>query len=460
MRRTHRLSIIWKITIWYTIFLCLLAFMIVAVTYHVSGRIVKNSSRNHLISVVEEATELIEYDDGVLEIDDEMDFLNHGVYLSVYNQDNDLLLGVLPKNFESTDLYLAETVETITIAQEEWYLYEKEKELEDFGVVTMRGMVALTTGLENQSVTTKVLIFMSPLIIIVATVGGYLITKRAFLPVNQMRKTVEQISSGKDLTKRLNLGDEKDELYKLAKTFDQMFERLEDAFEREKQFTSDVSHELRTTVSVILSHCEYALEQQNGAETQKALQNIYQRTIRMSNMIGQLLVLSRSDQGFVMIQAEEVSISELLEVIVEDARERAKEKNIMIYTDIAENLIVQGDETMLVRFFMNLISNAICYGKEGGFVRVSLSKEEDCIVGAIQDNGIGIAEEEQEKIWRRFYQVSSSRTSTKDGGVGLGLSMVQWIAKAHGGDISVESKLGEGATFRFWIPVKGPSSNE
>lgn len=456
----RKISIIWKVTIWYTIFLCILAVMVVSFTYLVSERIINRTSRNHLVSVVENLAEEIEYDDGVLETDNDIDFLDNGVYVSIYDEENSLLLGMVPKNYDISNSYPLETIEKTKIMQEEWYVYEKHKELYGYGNIIIRGMVVATTAAGNQSVSTRVLLIMSPIIILIATVGGYILTKQAFRPVNEMRRTVEQISSGKDLTRRVNLGDGEDELYKLAKTFDQMFERLEDAFEREKQFTSDVSHELRTPISVILSQCEYAMEQQNGEETSEALQSIYHQTQRMSKMIAQLLVLSRGDQGFIKLSLEEVSISELAEVIVEEAMEKAEQKNIKIYTDIEENIKMQGDETMLVRFFVNLISNAICYGKEDGWIRVVLKRENDLVTGKIEDNGIGIAAEEQEKIFRRFYQVDSSRASSEDGNLGLGLSMVHWIAKAHGGEVAVESKLGVGSIFKFYFPINGPVKEE
>ncbi|MDO5294138.1 MAG: HAMP domain-containing sensor histidine kinase [bacterium] len=452
MNGKRRVSIIWKITIWYTIFLCILAVMVVSVTYLVSVRIIKTSSKNNLITIVEDVAEEIDYEDGILEIDDEIDFLDHGVYVSVYDQENELLLGLLPKNYNPSASYKNDTVEMISISQTDWYVYEKTMRIDNYGVVKIRGLVEVASTFENQSVSTRVLLLMSPVIILIATVGGYLLTKEGFKPVNQMRKTVEQISSGKDLTKRVNLGDGEDELYKLARTFDQMFERLENAFEREKQFTSDVSHELRTPISVIISQCEYAMEQQNSLETNEALKSIYQQTRRMSAMIGQLLVLSRSDKGFQKIVLEEVDLSELLEVIIEDVKEKAEQKDITIYTEISENVKLQGDETMLVRFFLNLLQNAIKYGRKGGYIKITLGKEDEMIFGIIKDNGIGIAKEEQEKIWLRFYQVNPSRSSEIDGNLGLGLSMVRWIAEAHGGGVSVESELGVGSTFRYWFP--------
>ena len=421
----RRISIIWKVTIWYTLFLCILAVMVVSVTFLVSGRIIERTAKTELIDLIEELADEIEYEDGVLEADEEIDFLKNGVYLTIYDEENHLLMGTVPDNYDYNQTYSEATIETIVISQTKWYVYETHKSIPGYGMIAVRGLVEASEGLVNQLISTRVLMILSPIIILIAVIGGYIMTKQAFRPVNQMRQTVERISSGKDLTRRVNLGEGTDEIYKLGKTFDQMFERLEDAFEREKQFSSDVSHELRTPVSVILSQCEYALEQQNGTETTEALQSIYRQTKRMSRMIGQLLLLSRSDQGMVKLTMEEVNLSELLDVIVEEEREKAKKKDIVIHSEIMKNIVIQGDETMLVRFFVNLISNAICYGKEGGMVIVVLQRDGQMVHGAVEDNGIGIAAEEQEKIWRRFYQVDSSRQAKEEGNLGLGLSMVQ-----------------------------------
>lgn len=243
----RKMSIIWKVTIWYTIFLCILAVIIVSVTYLVSGRIVNHTSKSHLIELTSEAAEEIEYEDGVLETDDEVDFLDDGVYLSIYDEEKHFLFGLVPKNYDYNQSYSEKTLVKQSISGEDWYIYEIQKTVVGYGNIVIRGMVRVSEGVGNQTVTTKVLLLLSPIIILVATVGGYILTKHAFSPIHQMRKTVEQITSGKDLTKRVNLGDGEDELYKLGKTFDRMFERLENAFEREKQFTSDVSHELRSS---------------------------------------------------------------------------------------------------------------------------------------------------------------------------------------------------------------------
>lgn len=457
-RHSKRISIIWKVTLWYTAFLCIMALMIVLITYLVSEQILRNSSKEMLINQVQKVYQDIEYDEGQLEVDEDIDFIEKGIYISIFNSEGNLIHGYLPKGVDTTLPFVNQELRKISLS-EEWYVYDMIQEVPNYGQVSIRGMMPTTTNVGRTHVNIIVLLVLAPLIIVIAIVGGYILTKRAFKPVKQMSKTVEQITSGNDLSKRVKLGEGDDELYRLGRLFDQMFERLEDSFEREKQFTADVSHELRTPVSVILSQCEYAMEFDNGKETKEALESIHQQTVRMSNLIGQLLLLARSDLNSNKIQLEWVNLSDLLEVIVEDARERAQKKNINVHAMIEEGIAIKGDETLLMRFFMNLIMNAINYGKESGNIEIALFREnrgtdQERLAGYVSDDGIGIAEENKEKIWRRFYQVDPSRTVKEEGSLGLGLPMVKWIASVHQAEVWGESELGVGSTFFFRFPAK------
>lgn len=298
-----------------------------------------------------------------------------------------------------------------------------------------------------------VLLAFLPIVVLIAVYGGYHITKRAFRPIHQIIEAVEQINHASDLTKRIQLGEGTDEIYRLGKTFDSMFERLEGAFQREKQFTDDVSHELRTPITVILSQCEYAMEQENPEETNKSLEGIYKYTKKMHRMMEQLLLMSRSNQGTKSLRMETIDLSELVEAIVEESKERAQEKNITLESEVEPNLMMNGNETLFMRLMVNLVNNAIKYGHRNGWIRVRLYQKNHTIIGMVEDNGIGIETKEQEKIWKRFYQVNPARTSNEEGSMGLGLSMVLWIIEAHHGTIRVESELGKGSRFIFELPM-------
>ena len=230
-----------------------------------------------------------------------------------------------------------------------------------------------------------------------------------------------------------------------------MLEELEEAFKREQQFTSDVSHELRTPVTVILAQCESMLQDPEIEEKQKVQVEIIEKKARaMARMISQLLLLSRADQGRQQIQKERLNLSELTQMAAEEQEVLAEEKDIRILTDIQPDIYAQADESLYIRMLDNLISNAVSYGRKGGYVKVLLCEEGNMVRGAVEDDGIGIPGESLEKIWERFYRVDTSRTGQEHSG--LGLSMVKWIVQAHGGEITVESREGKGSRFVFQIP--------
>ena len=232
-----------------------------------------------------------------------------------------------------------------------------------------------------------------------------------------------------------------------------MLEKVEKAFIKEKQFTSDASHELRTPVTVILSQCEYLLEDSTLKEDERASIEVIQRKAQnMAKMISQLLFLSRTDQNRLVLHKEYVDLSLLTEMAAEEQEEIAGKKGIRIERDIQEQIKGYVDETLFIRLWMNLIGNGISYGKENGWLKVSLKKKDGKIEGCVEDNGIGITKEQLTHIWERFYQADASRSGEEGSGSGLGLPMVKWIVEAHGGEIEAESVFGEGSRFLFWIP--------
>jgi hypothetical protein len=151
---------------------------------------------------------------------------------------------------------------------------------------------------------------------------------------------------------------------------------------------------------------------------------------------------------------EKVDFSELTKFVQEEMRLEAEKKSIKIETFIEPDLFIKADQTSLMRILINLISNAIKYGKMNGWIKISVYKQDNYVVGSIEDNGIGIAMENLPKIWNRFYQVNTARSAGDEHGTGLGLAMVKWMIEYHGGTITVDSKLGRGSTFVFRLPIE------
>lgn len=275
---------------------------------------------------------------------------------------------------------------------------------------------------------------------------------------------MQKIRADADLSRRIGLGGEekkvrggknRDEIYGLAGTFDDMLEELETAFKREKQFTSDVSHELRTPVSVILAQCSECLEDGELTGRQREQILLIERKARdMAGMISQLLFLSRADQGRQPLHREWVNVSELTQMTVEEQQLLADAggNGVQISCRAGDDIMACVDETLFIRLLDNLISNAVSYGRKNGRVEVSLLRGQGEIIGTVSDDGSGISEEDLPHIWERFYRADASRAGGSHSG--LGLSMVKWIAEAHGGCVEVQSTPGKGSVFTFRFPAE------
>ena len=206
---------------------------------------------------------------------------------------------------------------------------------------------------------------------------GYFMLKRALKQVDRICDQVETISYGKDLTKRLLLPKARDELYELSQKFNQMFERLEQSFEKEQQFTADVSHELRTPVTVIISQCEYLIEDPTLEKGEKEeIMIILRQARRMSKLISEMLMIARGEMKE-SYDMEEVDLGLLTEVVVAELQEQANKKKIQISVSNDLDIKMMGNHTLLLRMMMNLVQNAISYGKEHGHIEILWKNQEE-----------------------------------------------------------------------------------
>ena len=448
-----RLSIRMRVTLWFTVMMSLLAVLMLVFLYLAGQRTVRSLLRDRLTHVVQNSLNYIELDDGRLELDDDMDFFVNGVYRSIYDADGRMLYGRIPEKYNGIQAFQDGTMQQFDDEDTNWYIYDIQYEVKGYGMVWVRGILSSESANSTFTSLFHLALIALPCLVFLAALGGYFLISRAFLPVRRIADSAEQISSGNDLSRRIALGEANDEIYQLAATVDRMLDRLEDSFAREKQFTSDASHELRTPLAVILSQCDYSLSRpQSPKEATQALETVQEQARKMSALISQLLTLARADRGQDRLLLEQIDLSNLTEMVSMQVQEMAEEKRIRVHTDIAPEITVLGDETMLMRMLLNLMENAVKYGARGGNLWVALSRREDRIYGIIRDDGIGISQENLSKIWDRFYQVEPSRSSTI-GGVGLGLPMVQYIVRVHGGAITAESELGKGSIFTFWLPA-------
>jgi signal transduction histidine kinase len=290
-----------------------------------------------------------------------------------------------------------------------------------------------------------------PLALAVAAGGGIFLARRALKPVDDISRTAQEIEES-DLSRRINVGT-KDELGRLAATLNEMIGRLERAFKRQKQFTSDASHELRAPLAVIEAESTLALQKERpAADYQQSLETISQESRQMSSLIDQLLTLARADAGKEQWNFTEVNMGKLISSLSTDVEVLCQERGLSFQPGQIQDLMVKGDEARLRELFMDLLDNAIRYTPAPGTVSVSLRPEGQMAVALITDTGIGIPGEDIPFIFERFYRVDKSR-SRAEGGTGLGLAISKHIAEAHGGRIEVKSEIGVGSTFSVWLPL-------
>src|SRR5216683_2751945 len=298
-----------------------------------------------------------------------------------------------------------------------------------------------------------VLLFSVPVLVLVASAGGYWLSRKAVAPVGEIACAAQSISE-RELSKRLPILETGDELQSLSETLNAMFARLERAFKRVTQFTADASHELRTPIALMRTRTEVALRKQRSeAEYRETLLRINQELERTSALIENLMTLARADSGGEALQVAPTNLNEVLLEISEPARLLAEGKSIHYGQRLAETpLCVSGNAPSLRRLFLILIDNAVKYTPREGRISVVLNASDDGSVAEIRDTGVGISPTDLPHIFERFYRADESR-ARESGGTGLGLSIAKWIAEAHQGKISVASNVGEGSVFRVQIPL-------
>jgi two-component system, OmpR family, sensor kinase len=337
------------------------------------------------------------------------------------------------------------------------------------------------------------LLTLGPLVLLIAAIGGFWLAGLSMRPVQTITQTAQQISES-DLTRRLKLR-RRDELGKLADTFDHMLDRLEAAFTRQAQFTADASHELRTPLTIVnLETNRLLAEPQLSPEQRQSLITIQQENTAMARLIHGLLLLARADAAPISIRHEQVDLDEVVLDVVERTASLARQNRLHVIVAPLPDLTIRGDRVYLVQMLSNIVENALKYGALGGGTCVQIALEPYQKEGhswamlRVQDDGPGIPEEHLPHLFERFYRVDASRTHNNNtagnqdeldacettgasyladegyehdlpspgihtGGSGLGLAIVQWIALAHGGKVQVHSQLGAGATFEVLLPL-------
>ena len=291
-----------------------------------------------------------------------------------------------------------------------------------------------------------------PILLILGSFGGWVLARRSLAPIGYIASKAESISS-QNLSERLTPRGTSDEMDELIHTINEMISRLEGSFKRMAEFTADASHELKTPICAMRGEAEVLLlKERNPEEYQEGLAHFIEQFDHLNQMINDLILLSKFDTTQIELKTGPLRLDLLMEDLCHFFRVLAEQKNIALEIGFTENVTVMGDKTRLQQLFTNLIDNAIKYTSKGS-IRITVERREAVGLVRIKDTGIGISKEEQEKIFKRFYRTDKSR-SRETGGVGLGLSIAEWIVRAHHGRIEVDSELNKGSTFMVYLPVQ------
>jgi heavy metal sensor kinase len=304
----------------------------------------------------------------------------------------------------------------------------------------------IQTALTNLKV---ILFLLLPLTVVLTGIIGVFLAKIALNPVDRMIDTIHQITA-ENLKLKVNIPDTKDEIRRLADTFNEMLERLEHAFSSQRQFIEDFAHELKTPLAVLKGEMEVALKRiRSTEEYESVLLSNLEEVNRINRIVEDLLMLARFDSSAIILEKKPLEISGLVNVIVNDIKVLADQKNISINFSAQGKINIYGDENQMKRLFINLLDNAIKYTQRNGKVIVSVEPVEDFARIEISDTGTGIPADEIKHVFDRFYRLDKSRHKP---GFGIGLSIAKSIVDAHKGKIEVESKMNQGTTFTVFLP--------
>jgi heavy metal sensor kinase len=291
-----------------------------------------------------------------------------------------------------------------------------------------------------------------PIILVLGSLGGWILTRRSLSPIGYIASKAKSITSN-NLSERLATRGTNDEMDNLIQTINGMIARLESSFKRISEFTADASHELKTPLCALKGEAEVLLSKERPAgEYQEGLAHFIERFDHLDRMINDLILLSKFDSSHVELNMTSLRLDLLVQDMGSLFKVLAEQRGVDLQMDRVQEVTIMGDKVRLQQLFTNLIDNAIKYTTEGS-IRITVEKDEENAVVQLVDTGIGIPREEQEKIFKRFYRVDKSR-SKESGGVGLGLSIAEWIAHAHRGRIEVDSELNQGSTFTVYLPLQ------
>jgi len=444
-----------KITGWYSIFLLILLLVLSAFilqfTHSWEDTNIRTTLQQRVINTAENPQKFQSFGDGVFTI--------------IYTREGNIQRGTVPDGFPLETALSPYRVTTITAVGTSYYYYDTPIQKSGFDG-WVRGIIPVSQMTQRTSNMMLTLFAGGLGFLIIAICSGYFLLKRGLHPLRLITKMADEISQNKDLSQRLPLQlYAHDEITHLTSTFNHMLDNLEKCSQYQKEFNSDISHELRTPIAVIQAESDFGRKYVTDiAEAKEGFEHIFKQTKYMGTIITQLLDLARLENLENLPQTI-FSLTNTLTEVADEYRSlcvnssheiavgmlQIPEGPVTFTSDIEDDVSILGSEILLRRAVSNLLDNALKFTKNS--IHLTLAVQNNKIVISVKDNGIGINQSEIPKIWNRLYQIEPSRNKETNKGIGLGLYFVESIAKIHNSTISVESEPNNGSIFSIHIPI-------
>lgn len=464
------MSIRIRLTLLYTIILALLTTIFGVAVYSTQNFYLNREINQSIADVAEQvfsASRAISTGEGqtLIEIPPLDVFRTSNVYTQVWNLNGDLVdhsdnLGRMRESMDPDGLAVDEPVmRDVVIDGVNVRVLTVPIEVDD----QIRGYLQVASSLEPLEDARKnllvIMLVVSGVTILLSALSGYWLADRALRPIKVITRTAEQITQADHLDRRIPYKGPGDELGRLVNTFNATLARLERLFNAQQRLVADVSHELRTPLTSILGNIDLL---RRMGDDELSLQAIEDETRRMSRLVDDILLLAKADAGRLPLVEGKVELDTLLVEVYSQARVLSNE-GVDVSLTVEDRASVFGDQDRLKQLVLNLVSNAVKYTTAGDTIDLVLRRVEagpddpESVPGwaevRVADSGPGIPAHDLPHIFDRFYRVDRSRARGKNGGAGLGLAIARWIAHAHGGQLSVQSVEGQGATFVLRLPL-------
>lgn len=427
-----------------------MAVILLAVIRSLSNAAIDSEIKRNLLKEIKINQRNVSVKNGELEVSEEFFEQEDGMFFLILKRNGKILEGEYPKEAAADleELRINTLSHSIVLHGEIYYVRDKRIGKYQGKGIFIRGVIK-KSDMDSFYRSIEMIAYISMAgILFVMFICEIILARRISKELKNMCRTAESIGSDLDMSKRMECENQFYEIATLAKANNRMLDQMEQTLKLQEQFTSDVAHELRTPVAVVMAQCQYAMGRKlNAGEMQEFIDVVYRQFNKIDMLIVQLLKLSRLDQDRLTLQYETLDLMEIVQSVCEEEREKA-EQTVNIKLDLKE-VYSRGDIGLISIVILNLITNAEKFSHADSRIDVSTGEEGEWVYVSVKDYGIGIDKEDLEHIFQRFYKCDKSRNAE---GFGLGLPLSEKIAVKHGGRIAVSSEKGKGSVFTLYLP--------